>query len=165
MISFLKTTTLSFLLISLSGCNLACKKNAGQAMASGVPVVVASNQSQVAVYHRSLVLGELLSSDHGLSGCNYTNDQVLEELGAAKSELDEAVGEVARAQNSNQVGESWASTCEAECSCVFYNLVMQQLPPERTNARAKDQIKNLSDNFSSAQRKACAKRLEAYCKN
>lgn len=162
MISFLKTTALSFLLISLSGCNLTCKKNAGQAIASGTPVVVTSNQSQVAVYHRSLVLGELVAG-HVMNNCSYTQDEAMQELGILQSDLDTAVGEVVAAQSSTDIGSSWANACEAECSCGFYHLVMQKLPAGKVNAAAKDRLKLLSDSFSTEQRRVCATRLERYC--
>lgn len=162
MISLLKTTALSFLVLSLFGCNLACKKNAGQAMASATPVSVTANAEQVAVYHRSLVLGELVAG-HAMNNCGYTQDEAMQELGILQSDLETAVGEVVAVQSSTPVGASWVSTCVAECSCGFYNLVMQRLPSGKADPTAKEAIKTLSDNFSTEQRRACATRLERYC--
>jgi hypothetical protein len=166
MISLLKTTAFSFLIIGLFGCNLTCKKNAGQALAgSSSAITVTTNASQVVVYHRSLVLGELISG-YAMNNCSYTEDEAMQELGRLQAELETAVDEVVAAQSApsvTNVGESWASSCVAECSCGFYNLVMQKLPPGKANPVAKEQLKTLSDNFSTEQRRVCATRLERYC--
>lgn len=149
------------LAVGLCGCSMKCKKN----NLSDRPTMVTANASQVAVYHRSLVLGELIAG-HVMNNCSYAEDEAMQELGRLQAELEAAVDEVVAAQSGpsvSNVGESWASTCVAECSCGFYNLVMQKLPEGKANLVAKNQIKTLSDSFSTEQRRVCATRLERYC--